>query len=334
MNSAQHRLDSFNFFRVTGAILIFLCHITFFNTHIEGGVSVELFFILSGFGMTIGYGNTNSKFIPFMQKRLKRLYPIYFITLLMGMLYMLLVLDHSIFPTLIKLPAFLLCAQTITPLMSPTGFNSPGWYVATLIWIYIFFYWFTRNSTNFKWIILSIFAITIITIQIIMPSSEIKTWLFYFSPYYRIIDFFIGVLTAKIYIRHPKCLASKSIMTFLEAIALTIFLLCVIYETRFAYSYQYGVLIAIVLYIFSMQKGYISHFFCNPIFKYPSDCSYAFYLVHYIIIMTFVKELHIQYGFTVYNLLMTLIMFIISSLLAILLNKYSSKIKLPNSHQA
>ena len=60
-------IKSFECFRLIGTILVFICHITLFDLSIGGGVPVEMFFVLSGFGMMLGYGNDSIKFIPYMK---------------------------------------------------------------------------------------------------------------------------------------------------------------------------------------------------------------------------------------------------------------------------
>jgi len=110
------RIASLDFFRVVGPLLIFLCHITVFDTHIGGGVPVEMFFVLSGFGMCLGYSGKNELgFMPYMRRRFSKLYPTYFITILMGGVYMVCLLHHDVLRMIMKIPVYMVECQTIAP---------------------------------------------------------------------------------------------------------------------------------------------------------------------------------------------------------------------------
>lgn len=323
----RENIQTFDFFRVIGSLLIFLCHIPFFNTYIGGGIGVEMFFVLSGFVMTLGHGG-NEKFLIFLTKRLNRLYPLYFITLILGLLYMTLVLDYDWIRSVAKLPIYLLCAQTLTPIFSATGFNSPSWYVATLIWIYVFFHFLKRLKNVNLGGVMFMYVTILISIQPIINEYDLGTWLYYFSPYTRVLDFMLGVMTARIYICHPLNISSKWTMTYLEAIALIAFVFCVIFEDKFHFILEAGVLLSIVFYIFSIQRGYISAFLRIPVFRYLSKFTYSFYLVHYLVIMTMTKLLNPTPGFSLHNFGIIISMLSISIILSFSLTRLTNNIKL------
>lgn len=319
----NNKIQTFDFFRVIGSVLIFMCHTTLFDTYIGGGIGVEMFFVLSGFVMTLGYGNNNEKFIPYIKKRLNKLYPLYFITLVLGLLYMILILDFDLVRSVIKFPIYIICAQTMTPLFSATGFNSPSWYVATLIWIYVLF--FVLRKLNFIKLggVTLLYALLILSFRSFANELGLGTWLYYFSPYARVLDFMLGVITANLHIRYSLNITSKWGATVLEAIALIIFTTCIIYENMFNSIIEAGIIICIVLYIFSQKGGYISAFLRLPIFRQLSKHTYPFYLIHYLVIMTITKLMNPAPGFTIHNLLLALCMLFISVVLSLILSKLS-----------
>ena len=215
----KSKIYTFDFFRVIGAFLVFLCHVTLFDTHVGGGVAVQMFFVLSGFVMTIGQSTLPCNFVPFMKKRLSKLYPLYFVSLLLGLCYMVLVLDFGLLRSFTKLPFYICCLQTVTPFISATGFNSPGWYVATLLWIYMFFFCF-EQLPKIKWFLLCIWVGLLVLVKPIINDAGYGLWLYYFSPFSRFIDFAIGMIAAKMYQRHPLNINSKVVMTCIELILL------------------------------------------------------------------------------------------------------------------
>lgn len=171
-----------------------------------------------------------------------------------------------------------------------------------------------------------LYALLILSFRSFANEFGLGTWLYYFSPYARVLDFMLGVITANLYIRYSLNIASKWYATVLEAIALMIFATCIIYENMFNSIIEAGILISIVLYIFSQQRGYISTFLQLPIFRQLSKHTYPFYLIHYLVIMTITKLLNPTHGFTIHNLLLTLCMLFISVVLSVFLSKLSDAI--------
>lgn len=320
------KIDSFNFFRTLGPILIFLSHITLYETHIGGGVAVEMFFVLSGFGMTLGYGNnTKLKFKPYIQKRLSKLYPIYFITLCMGGVYMMSFFNSSVLRTLTKLPFFISCSQTVFPFITATGFNSPAWYVATSIWIYILFYLFMKSGP-YKWWGVIIYVAVLYIIYPFIRAHNLVEWFYYFSPYSRFKDFLIGVVAAILFKKYPIKVVNKTIITIFETLSLIIFTAFIIYEQDITDMSIVGIAIASMLYLFGQEKGYISILVSTPIFYQFAKYSYAFYLIHYLVIMTLTKVFVIEHGLTLINIGITILMFMVSSMLAFLLTIWTKNI--------
>ena len=320
----KSRIYTFDFFRVIGAFLIFLCHVTLFDTHIGGGLAVEMFFVLSGFVMMMGYGTESCGFVEFMRKRFKRLYPDYFITLILGLLYMVFVLGFDFWRSLLKIPVYMCCAQTLTPFISATGFNSPGWYVATLIWIYIGFFVFEKLP-GIKWLLLCVCAVVLVWVKPLVNDSGYGTWLYYFSPFSRFVDFSIGMLAAIIYKKYPLNINSKFLMTCVELISLGGGMLCIVYESEFQVNFYMGILLGMVFYVFSQQKGYISDIMRFKVFANLSKYTYSFFLIHYLVIMTITKTMHLNPGFTFSNVLLVIGMFVISAILSVLLHNITSK---------
>lgn len=321
MNNKIHSLD---FFRILGALLIFLCHIPLFYTGVGGGVTVELFIVLSGFVIGLGLDKPLPNFKTFMANRLNRLYPQYMIAILLGLLYMVVVAKYDLLTTLIKVPIFLLCLQTLTPFVSATGFDSSAWYVATLVIVDIMYWCIRRIRVCFVYKLFggAIYCITVFCV--LRPIAEVyhlQQWLYYFSPFSRVIDFAIGIIAAIVYKKYPMHDLSVIGATILEFICLMMLTIFILHEKWFSYTIEMGIPIALMFYVFSFQRGVFSRFFALPIFQSISEYSYSFYLIHYLVIMTIVKLFQIPYGLTYINVAIVMIMFVLSCILSMLLSK-------------
>lgn len=174
-----------------------------------------------------------------------------------------------------------------------------------------------------------LYAIIILSVQPLLKHTELITWIYYFSPYTRVLDFLIGVSAALLYKRYPLKIKSKLLMTILEALSLLLVIVCIIYESQIHYIFIVGIIFALCFYIFGQEKGYLSEYFALSIFRKLAKYSYSFYLIHYLVIMSMVKTLNLQNGLTGFNILMSIVMFVISALLSYILQEFTHKLKLP-----
>lgn len=132
------KLEALDFWRVIGALMVFMCH---FDSSLSrlGNIAVEFFFVLSGFSLTIGYYHKNISFKQYMWRRIKRIYPLYLLVLLLCFVELSIKIG---FPSaIIRLPGHLFLLQVFVPHTSYVlGFAGASWYVATLFYCYIVFY--------------------------------------------------------------------------------------------------------------------------------------------------------------------------------------------------
>lgn len=148
-----------------------------------------------------------------------------------------------------------------------------------------------------------------------------QQWLYYFSPFSRVIDFAIGIIAAIVYKKYPMRSLSVMSASVLELLCLMLLAIFILHEKWFSYTIEMGLPIAFIFYVFSIQRGVFSRFFSLQIFRRISEYSYSFYLIHYLVIMTLVKSFPISYGFTIINVAIVMIMFVLSCILSILLSK-------------
>lgn len=326
--------------RFIGMLFIYLCHLDFIhyssNLKIKsiaeyfqlGGVGVELFIVMSGFAITLGYFNKNISFKDFILRRLNRIYPVYFIFLVAGAFYMYNYFLTSPILTFAKFFQHLLFLQTISPIpQSATAFNGAAWTVATLFICYLatpILFKGLKYKTKTTITLLFIYILIINIISLYFKdnySANFNIWLTYLSPFFRFIDFFIGVSFGILFLKTQNELKKlyTSYFSFIEILITAIW----IYFTFNPINTQiYGVICAGLLTVYSFQKGFISKFFKHQIWFKLGALSYSFYLCHYLILMVTNKILNQHHITTDYGIIIASIScFALSIIIAYVVNK-------------
>lgn len=121
-----------------------------------GGYMVEVFFMLSGFGMMMGYKEQIKQgqilFKNFLLKRLQKLYPLHFFTLILVSVLEFIILKKIgttfVYPNYDLYHFFLnlLCLQNGF-LGIEWSFNSPSWCISILFIMYCLFYFLIKRAT-------------------------------------------------------------------------------------------------------------------------------------------------------------------------------------------
>lgn len=140
--------------------LIVTCHVTWQDddfVDLLGGVSVSLFFLLSGFIVAIAYGRKDistpdkkQKFkSDFYKKRFARLLPMYYFTILLNMYFVTYFIDEGGWFN------FVLQWILMTPWFGGGPINGPLWQLASTVWVFLFFPYvlpFIKKITErFRW---------------------------------------------------------------------------------------------------------------------------------------------------------------------------------------
>lgn len=169
----------------------------------HGYLMVEIFFMLSGFGMMCGYCDKillhKISFKHYIFKRIRKIYPIFFLTLLftvvLEFVYSYIYGSTFIYPNF-DLYHFILnifCVQNGV-FGTDWSFNSPSWCISLCIVLYCIFYYVVCTSNNKS--------------QVFYKSLVIISFTYIFSKQFVIINdllfralmcFFIGVILQIIY---------------------------------------------------------------------------------------------------------------------------------------
>lgn len=296
-------INSLQSLRFLFALMIFAHH--YFIPQIEpfGSFPVAFFFILSGFVMTLGYGDkvekTDFSYKEYITRRLMRLLPLNIICLLF----------YYIRPTLLDLVVgqiqwerfnyFIVDAlllQSWIPLKSVyySG-NVVSWFLSVILFLNLIFPLLIRRikRINVYLFIISIIVIYLFIIQFV-PTEWVHP-LIYINPIFRLTDYIIGIALAILF-KHNQ---GKYNCTLLQLVALLVSVISVLLYPFIPISYSYASLywIPSVLLIISFgQKGRVSSILESKNLVYLGSISFPFYMLHMSIIYWWILiEGHLPY---------------------------------------
>ena len=324
--------------RAIAMLAIFFFHAGFIP---NGIFPVTFFFILSGFVLYYNY-NDRVKDINIKESviwginKIKNMYPIHIITFIMSIFIRFSwICNFSIGELIVMGGANLLLLQTLTPKYSFT-FNNLSWYLSTTFCCYLVAPFIIKKLRKIK-VIKPIYLLIIvwvfqILLALIVPNLIADYgYFFYISPYFRILDFILGMVLAKIYMERNKDIIKNYTLIEIEIIVMFLctYLLSFVLPTEFTRGIIYAPVFLSGIYTISQEKGVISRFLCNKVFQKIAKISFEFYMVHELILILFRNLFSsLQYNYLIKITIIAIPSFIISYLLAIILNRFMTNRKL------
>lgn len=323
--------------RALGMIGIFLFHS---GLLLKGTFPVTFFFILSGF---VIYYSCSFKIVKFDIKdnirwignRMKKLYPIHLITFIMSVIIRFnWILKFSIGTIVIKALLNLSLLQSLDKNQT-FPFNGLSWFLSTTFILYVMAIPLILqikklNKIKPEYLILIILIIQ--NIVIFINNKQNYQLNLYTSPFFRVLDFSIGMLIAKSFIVHRNNKFDNKIFNNLEVgIVIAFFVMYVV--SLFNDNIEYGLsfyspVFIVGIYVFAFEKGNISKWLSQDIFQKIASFSFEFYMVHELILIVF-RNIFVNFNihWIIKCIVIAIPSFIISIILAILLNKYVTKNK-------
>ncbi len=328
------------------AIVIFISHLTliptikFDNFLNNGGYGVIFFFILSGFVIAINYKDkfqsiTKQNWFDFVKKRVKKIYPLYIFTIILGFLCEIIANSNiwSLQYFIKQGVKLLLCIpmmQTLIPNMAiAQAFNEAAWFLSCLFIIYmitpIILKLLYPYNRNLKKLFIIMFA-AIVVLCLLLYGVRGNLAFRYCSPYIRVFYYFIGMILGMIFINTKDNIKNRSnkLSTIVEVISIISFVLGWILLYNKQYSEITSILIFVsLIYIFALEKGKVSEILSKNIGVFLGKISFEFYLIHYPLIKylgnRIVKNLNVN------NVMISIIMFVISIILATMVNSIQNR---------
>lgn len=291
----------------------------------DGQLAVVLFFILSGAVTYLSMIKSNKDYkindsIRFAWRKIKRWYPLHIFILIVLFIrsFNSVNLAKEIYLFFINL---FLIQSYIPNIEVYFSYNSLSWFISSLGLGYllsiIFFKIINKIHYNkIKYFILLIYLIQLILV-ILWMNSKLKHWFFYINPFFRSLDFLIGMLLGKIIKNNDKNNKDKK-YSYLElfVVSIFIFLYCLgrYLPIVFRYGVYYSPILILILYVFYFEKGIFSKVLSNKLFNKLATISFEFYMIHQLIIFK-------VGGYINNDILAIFISLILSLVLAIMIKK-------------
>lgn len=333
-------------------------------THIQnGGLAVEFFFVMSGFGLAFrslvkGEAAIEGKFslikgLRFGMNRMKKLYWLYVLTMAsmipITVLWKYWELNNwamSGIQTLTDFFADLTLTQSLYGISKISNeLNGPCWFFSVLFILYCFYPLLERINhrivkLSLPKILFILLIVEVLYYLLLMPLSYLKDhspfdYLAYGTPYTRVFSMFTGILICDLYYRGKYRLKN---CTFWEVIAVSVALLWiynmrVYYDPQDNYSIRYPVVAVInnvislgLVYIFAFENGAISHVLQKKSLVTLGGCAMFIYMLHYPVIYNVYGVINQLFPTTVAVKIITMILIIVLiGVLTYIVRKYESK---------
>ncbi|MDH1602244.1 acyltransferase [Empedobacter sp. GD03739] len=301
-------LNSLTSLRFFFAFVVFLSHLTFVKTDLawynylknnvffEGYLGVGFFFILSGFVIALNYekkviDNPNFDKKKFYIARIARIYPLHVLTFCVMLPFVIINVWQGYFHWDIA-GANLFLLQSYIPVKDfYFSINNVSWSISTELFFYLMFPFYViwlHKFPKLKYILLLIIPIIIFAEPYFRTNMKLEKAIFYINPIVRSFDFILGIITCQIYKKIKDTPINFSRGTLIEIAAITVLAIFFYFHNDVARAFRYGIyywipMVGIVL-IFALQKGFFSKILQHKILVYLGEISFAFYMIHMIVI--------------------------------------------------
>ena len=334
------RIKSLDGLKVIMLFLIFCWHTPENSTGLIGKPIVDLgaracevLFIISGF--LVGYNHYHN-LIPatfkqsynYVLRKIAKIWPLHLICFLMIFIYQINI-DPDYLNTLNILSAitniFLLQAWT----SNPFSFNGATWFLSALLFCYFMSPLLMSIFKKTKRVIVVTF-VSCIVIRFLLELCNIDFLLlnFHTSPIIRCIEFYIGMLMLPAYFNLKESLFNNynqntSLTMSIAEIIVTLLYIFLTIKMEGIWIRGYFVLAACLLvFVFSFNSGILSKILNLKIFTLFESIQMEFYILHQAVIKVFAHMLSV---FIPSVFIQSIVLFIITVLLAIIYNRFFSK---------
>jgi len=341
-------INSLTGLRAYAALLVFISHFYIFNYFVQltqeplretltqaGSLGVSLFFVLSGFVLTVNYLHPDKVFDVkgFYVARIARIYPVFLLTTLMAVPFVILSpMKKSLWGTLVPTLLMVHCFHPY----SCAALNRVGWSISHEWFFYLLFPLFlaalVAKAPKRLGLYFVVFTVYLALMEIIVPHSYYATRSF---PLNRVGEFLCGMAVGYLYLNshnYPQLgqwFSNTRLRPVLLLALVSLFTLMVL-EPVFCYrhfllhqlNFVYYLLPATVL-IFGIamaeKYGNAFWFLVHPWVLLGGEISYSFYLLHHLVLRVvihfFTRILHVdlQHGVHIgWGILLVITTFVIT----------------------
>ena len=139
----------------------------------------------------------------------------------------------------------------------------------------------------------------------IINTNNIAELYLYSNPFYRVFDFLLGMISAKIFLNKKYITKNYNLWEFgIVVLFVTMYLLSFIIKTGCSY---YSILFILALYVFSYEKGIISKILKIDMLQKIAKISFEFYMIHELILIVFRRAFaNLEYHWLIKNIIIFL----------------------------
>lgn len=299
-------------------------------------MGVCFFIMLSGFVMSLGYGNRTMEkdfnFKQYYRKRIIRLWPLHLLCL-----FIFVIINPntlSSVKSIANLAINALLLQSWVPIKAVyfSG-NSVSWCLSDLMFFYLIFPHLFRNTSKIKGAKFILFSLVLLIVYLFsakhIPANNVHAFIS-ISPLFRLFDFMLGIIAYRLYAYLSNSDSiniffhslDKYILTTVEALIIGLFVLCVVEYPKvpinFSYDSFWWPCCFMCIIMFSLLEkfncgGCFSRFFQSKWLERASSISFTFYMIHALCIPAFLKILsalpfEIPYFFIVFICLIAIML--------------------------
>jgi peptidoglycan/LPS O-acetylase OafA/YrhL len=274
--------------RFVFVMMIFMSHFAYRDLgafEAGGDCGVAFFFLLSGFGLALGYGprigQGNFSYANYLRRRLLKVYPLHLLCLVAFLLLSHAQLDHRV-----ALNALLL--QCWVPLRDYYfSCNAVSWFLSCLLFCYLVFPWLYRHAT---WCWLAV-VMSLCGIAYLAVPYHLVNNILYVNPLVRCTDFFLGVMLAKCYSerRLPPLPAWAEL-----AVVLLLVIALVAYpfvDEKLRNAPLYWLVLIPLIFVFAHARGPLSALLSTSPMQFLGSLSMPIFLLHPMLMSAVMRRL-------------------------------------------
>ncbi len=338
--------------RFIAIFMIFLSHLgflqqtefaNFYEKYILGGASnsgVSFFIILSGFLLAYKYYDNIKQSVDlkysynFTVNRIKKFYPLHLLTILVFIPnYFISYFANPLVEVPLLLSNVFLIKSFIPWDVAYFSYNAPSWFLSTLLLLYFITPLLIKNiralleNMRYKLLIIALLIISAYAVGVGIifilnnTDNQFTKWFVYISPFFRIIDFSIGILSG-IWVKKAYNNKKLNVIAFSIMEILCIIFFIIAYKNRFIVDkfFRFGIyyipILTIIVIVFSFNRGIISKIISNKVMMYFASISFEFFLIHNVVIHFMTRTILTQMP-----ILVCILCFFVSILISIIIKK-------------
>jgi peptidoglycan/LPS O-acetylase OafA/YrhL len=272
----------------------------------EGWSGVSFFFVLSGFILAFTYGDRLAVAAPgavrsFYVARIARVYPLYVLVFAIAAFAVIGQWARVGTAGIAAAVSQLALLQAFLPVADPFhhsqlvafAFDGPAWSLSCEAFFYLSFPFLLRFLVRQSGVALALTAVGACCFSLLLAiqlrGSPAAFWLLYVFPPVRLAEFVVGICLGLVFLRgRDRLRAARVSWTALEAATLGLLVVAVACSpaipAELSLAAYYLPFFALVILVFAVERGRISRAVRAPWLVFLGEISFAFYLLHVLVL--------------------------------------------------